>query len=59
MEDLGNNDRHDLDNDGQDQQPRKRKNFYTLWEKKGIVQEAYAAPLRVNIKFAFNFFYCS
>jgi len=48
MEDLGNNDRHDLDNDGQDQQPRKRKNFYTLWEKKDIVQETYAAPLRVK-----------
>jgi len=48
MEDLGNNDHHDLDNDGQDQQPHKRKNFYTLWEKKDIVQETYAAPLRVK-----------
>ena len=26
------------------QQPRRRKNYLTLWEKKDIVEEAYAAP---------------
>jgi transposase-like protein len=30
------------------QQPRRRKNYLTLWEKKDIVEEAYAAPRRVK-----------
>ncbi len=30
------------------QQPRRRKNYLTLWEKKDIVEEAYAAPQRVK-----------
>jgi transposase-like protein len=45
MEDLGNNADDGLEND---ERPRKRKTFYTLWEKKDIVEEAYAAPLRVK-----------